>query len=292
MSARTSNAEAPLCLPPQPLVAPPRPVLPDGTVDTHFHVFEAGAPLNVPRSYTPQVLTLGDWLQLADALGIARGVLVQPSVYGFDNSVLLRGLAAAPLRLRGMVVIEPEIPHGELERMDRLGVRGVRVNTRNKGGLALAAVERLAERIAPLGWMLQFQVHAEQLRDIGALVREVRTPIVIDHLGFIGAASPQAAELVRDLQRLLDGGNCYVKLSAPYRLTASPTFEGVGAMVAALVRTRPDRLLWGSDWPHTELWENVPDDADLVERMLDWVGGEEVRRQVFVTNASDLFFGR
>jgi predicted TIM-barrel fold metal-dependent hydrolase len=292
MSGPTSTADAPLCLPPRPLISPPERMLPAGTIDTHFHVFEAGAPLNVPRSYTPQILTLGDWLEFAAAGGIARGVLVQPSVYGFDNSVLLRALMAAPDRLRGVVVADPDISQDELERMDRRGVRGVRVNTRNKGGLALPAVERLAGRVGALGWMLQFQVHPEQLREVGALVRRLPTPAVIDHLGFTPIGTPETARLVHELHDLLDSGNCYVKLSAPYRLTNSATFEGMGPVVAALVAAHTDRLLWGSDWPHTELWENVPDDADLIERMLDWVGGDAAWRKVFVTNASDLFFGR
>lgn len=292
MIAPMSDADAPLCLPPRPLTLLPRQGLPAGTVDTHFHVFEPGAPLHVPRSYTPQILTLRDWLQFADAVGIARGVLVQPSVYGFDNSVLLRALATAPERLRGVVVVDATISQAELERMDRLGVRGVRINTRNKGGLALSAVEGLAERIALLGWILQFQVHPTQLRDLSALLRRLPTPVVIDHLGFVTVGGPETPSLVHQLRDLLDTGNCYIKLSAPYRLTRDTSFEGMGPIVAALVEAHTDRLLWGSDWPHTELWENVPDDADLIQRMLDWVGGDAAWRQVFATNSSDLFFDR
>jgi predicted TIM-barrel fold metal-dependent hydrolase len=292
MTAPVTNPEAPPCLPPRPLTVPPRRLPPAGTIDTHFHVFEAGAPLNVPRSYTPQILTLGDWLGYADAVGIAKGVVVQPSVYGLDNSVLLRALARAPDRLRGVVVVDAEIGQAELEEMDRLGVRGVRVNTRNKGGLRLADVERLAERVAPVGWILQFQVHPTQLRDIGALLRRLRTPVVIDHFGFIPVGGPETPRLLHELHDLLDSGNCWVKVSAPYRVTGSATFDGMGPVVAALVSAHADRLLWGSDWPHTELWENVPDDADLIERMLDWMGGDAAQRQVFVTNAGGLFFGR
>ena len=286
------SSDAALCLPPRPLSRLPRQRLPVGTVDTHFHVFEAGAPLNIPRSYTPQLLTLADWLGFADAVGVARGILVQPSVYGFDNSVLLRALAAAPGRLRGIVVIDPALPETELLRLDRLGIRGVRINTRNKGGLPLAAVEALAKRLAPLGWSLQFQVLPQQLREIGAELRLLPTPVVIDHLGFLPVDSGDTAGFVRDLQQLLDGGNCYAKLSAPYRLTKSPEFEGFGAIAATLLGSHPERLLWGSDWPHTELWSNVPDDAELIDRMSDWLGGETTRRQVFVTSANDLFFSR
>lgn len=292
MSAPASSAEAPLCLPPRPLFSLPKQVLPTGTIDTHFHVFKPEAPLVAPRSYTPQILTLTDWLRLADAVGIAKGVVVQPSVYGFDNSVLLDALATAPEQLRGVAVIDAEVAEAQLERLHGLGVRGVRVNTRNKSGLALASAERLAHRIAPLGWVLQFQVHPTQLADVASLLRSLPARVVLDHLGFIPIGTPDTAEFVGDLRRLLDTGKCYVKLSAPYRLTKSTSFDGLASIVTELVGAHADRLLWGSDWPHTELWENVPDDADLIERMLEWVGPNTAQRQVFAANADDLFFGR
>ena len=139
-SPAPAEAEAPLCLPPLPLTRLPATRLPSGTIDTHFHVFKRGAVLNTPRSYTPQILTLPDWKQLGPKLGVSRGVLVQPSVYGFDNSVLLEALATDPVNLRGVVVLPQETSVSELRQLDRLGVRGVRINTRNKGGLPFEAV--------------------------------------------------------------------------------------------------------------------------------------------------------
>ncbi len=286
----TSAEDAPLCLPPLPLGKVPP--LPAGTVDCHFHVFRDGAPLTMPRSDTPQMLTLADWLAYADAANIAKGVLVQPSVYGFDNSVLLEAMATAPNRLRGIVVLPPGTPKDELARLDRHGVRGVRINTRNKGGLPFDAVAGLAKDVAEFGWSLQFQVDPAQLAVIAGLAKSIGVPVVIDHLGFIPLDRTGADQQLADLQRLLDGGACYTKLSAPYRLTQSAGYAAFGAAAAALIKSHPDQLLWGSDWPHTELWANVPDDGDLVRHSLGWLGSDDIRGRVMVTTPQSLFFDR
>lgn len=285
-----AESEAPLCLPPKPLARIPRP-LPDGSIDTHFHVFEPGAPLTTPRSYSPQIRTLADWQAYAGAVNIARGVLVQPSVYGFDNSVLLRALAADPARLRGIVVLHPETDKAEFHRLAALGVRGVRVNTRNKGGLPFSAIAALSARIADLGWMLQFQVRPEQLDEIGALLPAIACPVVLDHLGFLDLDAADADAQVTKIQHLLDAPDCYTKLSAPYRLTKSAGSAHFGAAAGQLLASHPERLLWGSDWPHTELFDQMADDAELIELTHAMLADPGVARQVLVTNAAALFFG-
>lgn len=287
-----TTTEAPLCLPLKPLARAPRTLLPDGTVDTHFHVFRTGVPLASPRSYTPQVRTLADWQAYATAVNIARGVLVQPSVYGFDNSVLLEALAADPTNLRGIVVLHPETDKSEFQRLDRLGVRGIRVNTRNKGGLPFTSIAALSARIADLGWMLQFQVRPEQLEEIGALLPAIACPVVLDHLGFLDLEAADAGEQVAKIQHLLDAPDCYIKLSAPYRLTRTAAYVRFGDAARQLLASHPERLLWGSDWPHTELFDQMPDDAELIELTHEWLGSGSALRQVLVTNAEALFFAR
>ena len=279
----SAASEAPLCLPPLPLTRQPA-RLPAGTIDTHFHVFKPGAPLNTPRSYTPQILTLTDWRRV----GISRGVLVQPSVYGFDNSVLLQALAADPANLRGSVVLPQETMRDELRRLDRLGVRGVRINTRNKGGLPFEAVTDFAAPLAELGWTLQFQVRAEQLPAIAELAPTLGAAVVIDHLGFIPLGTAETDIHVANVQRLLDTGRGWVKLSAPYRLGKDPV--AFAQVAARLVQSHPQRLLWGTDWPHTELWADMPDDADLIEEALGWLATDAVRQAVLVDNPQSLFF--
>jgi predicted TIM-barrel fold metal-dependent hydrolase len=265
----------------------PSVILPAGAVDAHFHVFRLGAPVATPRSYTPQMMTLADWQVFAHEAGIARGVLVQPSVYGFDNSVLLDALRMDHDNLRGILVLDPTMPsmEADLERLHALGVRGIRCNTRNLGGLGFDVAIALAERIAPLRWTLQFQLRPDQLGLLTAVVPSLGVRAVIDHLGFLDLDPPQAA--IDRLKALLDIGNCYVKLCAPYRLAGAEHF----AIVArALLQSHPDRLLWGSDWPHTELWDEVPDDADLIDETVGLMATEAVRRLVLVETPNSLFF--
>jgi predicted TIM-barrel fold metal-dependent hydrolase len=284
------SREAPLCLPPRPPARPPRPTLPPGTCDCHFHVFAEGAPLADRRSYTPRPASLEGWLGLAGTAGIARGVAVQPSVYGFDNTVLLAALAVRPDMLRGIVVISPDTPRTEVERLHRLGVRGVRLNLRNKSGLGLDAAPGLARLIRPFGWHLQFQIGPEQIAQVAEIAAKARTTAVIDHMAFLPPQPDAVASGLPALQRLLDGGAAYVKLSAPYRLAPPQHYPELGEPVRHLARSHPERLLWGSDWPHPELFADMPDDAELVEATLSWLPGAALRRQIFIDNPQALYW--
>ncbi|SHF73008.1 Predicted metal-dependent hydrolase, TIM-barrel fold [Kaistia soli DSM 19436] len=280
--------DAPLCLPPRPLRNPRGLRLPEGTCDSHLHVFSAGAPLASPRSYTPQMRGIEDWVAVAESFGIARGVLVQPSVYGLDNHVLLDALAAHPAQLRGVVVVDPAISDAELGTLDRAGVRGIRINLRNKAGIGLDAAAALAPRIRARGWHLQFQVGPDAIDSVAALAARHDIAAVIDHLAFMPL--DDAPRPLATLQRALDDGRVHVKISAPYRLpgTAPDRYRSV---VGALAASHPDCLLWGSDWPHTELFETVPEEDDLIALALDAVPAEAQRR-VFVDNPALLYWTR
>ncbi|MGV8951832.1 MAG: amidohydrolase family protein [Cypionkella sp.] len=282
-----SGQEAPLCLPPTALPGPLGHQLPAGTVDSHLHVFDRAAPLNTPRSYSPHMLTLDDWLAYAALVGIDRGVLVQPSVYGLDNSVLLAALSRQPDRLRGVVVTAPDTSDAELVRLDGLGVRGVRINLRNKGGIGLDALAALAPRIRDLGWHVQFQVGPESLDTIAALTAQHQITGVIDHLAFM-PLDPVGAALDA-LRRVLDSGRVLVKISAPYRLADTARNDGYRHVVGALSASHADRLLWASDWPHTELFDTMVDDAALVSLSLSAVP-TAAQHQAFNQNATSLYW--
>lgn len=279
--------DAALCLPPRPLRNADDLRLPPGTCDSHLHVFAAGAPLASPRNYTPQIETLSGWLALAGSFGIARGVLVQPSVYGLDNSVLLTALTAEPGRLRGIVVIAPDTGDAELRRLDRLGVRGVRINLRNKAGLGLEAMAALAPCISKLGWHVQFQVGPDAIGTVAELCARHAIDGVIDHLAFMPLDPPGPA--LDELSRALDGGRVHAKISAPYRLEDTAGHAGYRAALAVLAARHPDRLLWGSDWPHTELFDSMPEDHALVALSLDALPAETHDR-VFARNAEQLYW--
>lgn len=275
-----------LCLAPLPL-SNPIPRLPAGTVDAHFHIFDAQAPLATPRSYTPQILTLDDWLPYAQAAGIARGVLVQPSVYGLDNRVLLAALASNGDRLRAVAVIAPETDDAELRRLDELGVRAVRINLRNKSGIGLEAMADLAPRIRALGWHVQFQVGPEAIPTVAELAQKYQIKGVIDHLAFMPLYPVGPA--LADLQHALDTGRVSVKISAPYRLRDTASHDGYRTVLQALAANHAEHLLWASDWPHTELFDQMVDDAALLALSLEALP-TAAYEQVFVRNAEQLYW--
>jgi len=278
---------APLCLPPRPLRNPADLSLPQNTCDSHFHVFAPSAPLASPRSYTPQIETIENWLTLADTFDIARGVLVQPSVYGLDNRVLLTALAGHGERLRGIVVIPPETSDAELRRLDTLGVRGVRFNLRNKSGIGFDAFAELAPRIRALGWHAQFQVGPDAIASVAELTARHDIVGVIDHLAFMPLDPPGQA--LDDLARALDTGRVLVKTSAPYRLRDADNHFGYRQALQVLAKRYPTRLLWGTDWPHTELFDAVPEDNDLIALSLDALPAE-THAAIFADNAETLYF--
>lgn len=246
-------------------------------------------PLAFPRSYTPRIEPLENWLAFAGLFGVARGVLVQPSVYGFDNGVLLAALSSHGDRLRGIAVIAPDTDDAELRRLDRLGVRGIRVNLRNKSGLGFDALACLAPRIRALGWHVQFQIGPEAIATVGELSARYGLAGVIDHLAFMSLVDPGGA--LDALQRALDTGRVYVKISAPYRLEDAPGHEGYRKTVALLANRYPARLLWGSDWPHTELFRTMPADSALIALSLAALP-RETHAPIFVHNAETLYFSR
>lgn len=289
----SSPPNAPLCLPPR---APDRALsarLPPGTCDCHIHVF--GAPEDFPlvavRNYTPQPADLSAYGALMAKTGIDRAVLVQPSVYGTDNRALLAALASDPQRLRAVVVVPADLPQTELERLHAAGVRGIRINRRNPGGLPLSEMTRLAARIAPLGWHIQLQIDIQTVDDLAGLVAACPVPVVIDHMGFVQPGLTVAAPGFQALLRVLESGKAWVKLSAPYRLSAGAApFPALDPFVAALVAARPDRLVWASDWPHCELWAAMPDSVALAELATVWLPTPALRRQVLVDNPHVLYW--
>lgn len=288
------NADAPLCLPPRPIPPPPAErVLPPGTCDTHMHVFGPPAryPLVAGRNYTPQPVTFDAYRPVMAALGIDRAVLVQPSVYGTDNSALLDTLRRDPAHLRGVVVVAPEVSDTELAALHASGVRGIRVNRRNPGGLSLEDLARLAGRIGAFGWHIQLQAEIGEGFSLAPIVRDCPVPVVLDHMGFLTPGLPLADGPFGELLELVAEGNLWVKLSAPYRLCRREP-DGYGALapyVAALIACRTDRLLWASDWPHTELFEAMPDDLDPALLLGLDRADADTRRRIFIDNPAALY---
>ena len=285
------STRAPTCLPPQPPLRPPRVALPEGSCDTHVHVIGPTAryPLALGRNYTPVVCTLAQYRDVMAACGIARAVLVQPSVYGTDNRQLLDALREGGDAFRGVAVPHADTGDAELGRMHALGVRGIRLNLVNPQVVAVDEVVALCARVAERGWHLQVQIRWDDAAQamFAQVAERVRLPLVIDHMG----RPPPSSHAPHVLLELLASGRCWVKLSAPYRIGAAsaPPYADVLPLVNALVAANPEQLLWASDWPHTEQFTTTPHDAELVDLLPAWLGSDDLRRRVCVENPARLY---
>ncbi|SHJ25047.1 amidohydrolase family protein [Wenxinia saemankumensis] len=236
--------------------------------DTHVHVIgESGRfPLSPARGYEPPDAPLEALLAHLDAIGAGRAVLVQPSVYGFDNACLIDAIARSDGRCTGICVPDPGSEPRDLARLHAAGVRGLRCNLVNPGGLQLSQTEGWWPWMADHGWHLQVQIDASRL-DVGALAaRPGIPPLVVDHMGYPPRGSGPGA--IASLVEAVADGLVHVKLSAPYRLsTQRPPYPDATLLARALLAAGADRCLFASDWPHTELSAPPMGDADWLHHL-------------------------
>jgi predicted TIM-barrel fold metal-dependent hydrolase len=278
------------CIAPDRNPRRPRTRLPKGAVDTHVHVFEPGYALSPGRGYTPPYSTLGDLRHLHATLGIERVVFTQPSIYGIDNSAILDGCAAlnreTPNRARAVVALDMNFTEKDLERMDRAGVRGVRLNTDNKGGMPIAFddIPELSARIKPFGWHLEFLFPGKDIVELMPVFRTLAVPMSIAHFAYQPATAGVNAPGFQALVELVRGGNCWVKISGANRVSRGdlPPYDDVAPMAHALIEAGPGRILWGTDWPHPNKYKVNPNDGDLVDAFGDWVPDDAKRREILV----------
>lgn len=282
-----------LCAAPLPDIEASVFEMPAGAVDTHAHVISTSPayPMVAQRSYTPPAATESHYLAMLDKLGCSYGVLVQVSVHGTDNRYMLEVLRRHPRRLRGIAVVSPEISDRELEAMHEAGVRGLRLNVLFGGGVGFAAMETLAQRIKGLGWHMQFLMDVQTLPEL--LPRMAKLPVtgIIDHMGHTpvhaGVASPGFAAL----RELVVAHGYWVKLSGAYRISDQfPTFDDVLPFAQTLINDAPDRMVWGSDWPHVSLVpEKMPNTGYLRNLLAKWAPDPAVRRRILVENPALLY---
>jgi len=266
--------------------------LPAGSCDTHFHVFEPGyAPVAEPLYGFPDG-TLQQYLDLAQWLGIDRMVLVQPTYYGTDNSLLVDVLRKTGPRCRGVVRIEEDASENDLDTYHELGVRAIRLDLFARASWPtediIAYVHRMADRARPRGWHLQFYTPGTVVRDLLPFLADLEDTFVIDHMGYMKESDGLTRADFDRLVRVLDGGSCYIKLSGPYRIAKGKPLSSVQPLGRALVAARPDRLVWGSDWPH--LTDGQRDTGELLNLLADWAPDEADRRQILVDSPTRLFY--
>ena len=249
----------PECTPHDPQPRAPRIAVPAQACDVHAHVCgpREQFPLVANRLYNPPQAPLADYLHMLDTLGIERGVLVQPSVYGTDNRAMLEALALAPERLRAIAVLPFDVSADAISRLHALGVRGVRCNIVDlkdgKGMLPLDGLRTLAGTIARYGWHIEFLMHVNEFPDLDRQLGAMPVPLVFGHLGYVPTQLGNTAGF-EALLRLAKAKRAWIKLTAPYRLTPE-AFPYPSTFPAAqrLLDEVPDRLMWGSDWPVVNL---------------------------------------
>lgn len=271
----------------------PRVAFPSGACDCHAHVFgpQDRFPYLDQAGYIPPDALTADYAGMLQNNGCERGVLVQPSVYGTDNRCMIDALRSGMHALRGIAVVAADVTDRELDEMHAAGVRGVRINLASEtGGLTLADGERLAPRLKERGWHLQFYLDLPKMPEAEAKLARLPITIVIDHFARCPAAAGTDAPAFRALLRLVSRDNCWAKIMGPYFISRqAPLYPDVTPLARALIATAPDRIVWGSDWPHPGARELMPEDPVLAELLAEWVPDDALRRKVLVDNPERLY---
>lgn len=266
--------------------------LPLGSCDSHCHVFEDTKlyPFTSPRSYTPPPASIKSYLKTARFLGLSRAVFVQPSVYGLDNSAMLSAMREFGSGSRGVAVIDENISDDELEDLHLAGVCGARFNTLCKGGVSLNKIELIAERISELGWHLQLFVSVDDIAyNLGRLGR-LSSSIVFDHIGHPNVSLGVSGAGFTNMLRLMESGKVWVKISGAYRVSHMSTpYPDVRPFIKKLLQLFPERLVWGTDWPHTDLTVEMPNDGDLCNLLLGWVPSNKILEGILVKGPEQLY---
>jgi predicted TIM-barrel fold metal-dependent hydrolase len=231
---------------------------------------------------------------MLDVLGVERACLVQPSVHGADNTAMLDAIRESNWTFRGIAVVEKDVTDTDLQRLHDGGVRGVRglrINLQFDGRDALDGIEKTAERIAPMGWHLQFLADIANFADVLPHLHRLPVDVLFDHLGHMPAANGLDAQPFQNLLTMMGDGGCWVKLSGPYRTTRENgvPFSDTLPFVHTLVAAAPDRVIWGTDWPHPHLEIPMVNDGDLTDLLAEWIPEKDTRHRILVEIPARLF---
>ena len=285
------------CIAPDRNPRKPSITLPKGSIDTHVHIFESHFPLFEGRGYNPPDSTLEDLIHLHQTLGIDRVVFTQPSVYGVDNSAILKGMNVLnekiPNKARGVCAIKMDASENFLQELHEQGIRGVRLNLDNKGGmpLELKEISKLEDKIKGLGWHLEYLFPGKDIVELEPVLSSASVPISIGHFAYQPATAGINSDGFKTLLKLVKDGNTWIKISGANRVSETdlPPYDDVLPMARALVEANSDNVMWGTDWPHPNKYEVNPNDGDLVNWFGEWITDDTMRKQIMVTN-SELFY--
>ncbi|WBM30510.1 MULTISPECIES: amidohydrolase family protein [Pseudomonas] len=272
--------------------------VPAGACDVHCHVF---GPLDTfatgPATYAIPLAAPSVYRQMLDSVGLDRGVLVQPAPYGTDTRALVNALGELAGRARGVAVADASISDASLDTLHQAGVRGLRFiemldpssGKRYAGSIGVDTLCQLAPRMRERGWHAHIWAKAQDCPRVFETVRHLDMPIVFDHMGQFDVAAGVEGAAFQQFLALLDSGQVWAKLSLCRVSRQAPAYAELQPFHQALVNKRPDRLLWGSDWPFVRMAEQSPDVGQLLDVFMNWVGDEAIIRQILVDNPAHLF---
>src|SRR3954470_22927504 len=275
--------------------APPKLKAPANACDCHHHIYDPArfAMVPTPGRPPPDHGSMVEYRLLPKWIGTTRHIVLDPRNYGTENEVTIDALKQANGNARGVAVVLPTISDAELKRFNDAGVRGIRFSIGDPKSRVVQPemIEPLAKRIAAMGWHVQFNMEANQVVELAEVLRRLPTPMVFDHLGNptlpAGIEHPSHAIILG----LIEKGKTWVKLSGAYSNTkvGPPDYPDATKIAQAFVKAAPERLVWGSDWPHPTMVETKPDDAVLFDLMTVWVPDEAMRNRILVANPETLY---
>lgn len=294
MTADTAASGAPTCAGPDPDPRKPRFAMPDQACDCHAHIFGPSSlfAMSAKRTYTPPDAPLEAYLRTLDAVGLRRGALVQPSIYGDDNSCMIDAVARSGGRLRGVVVADPRaLSDAQIEDWSAKGICGVRINMVTPDGLPLDAIDGMAARLAEIGWHLDIITDTSaRLVELEARLSKLPCPLMIEQMGRIKGGEPLDTPGFQVLLRLLREGRAMVKLSHAYHISAAGRpYADTVAPARAIVAAAPTQAVWGSDWPHPMVHGPMPNDGDLLDLLAQWIPDAAQRNAVLVDNPARFY---
>jgi D-galactarolactone isomerase len=257
-----------------------------------MHIYDSRFPISAKARRQEPDAPVAEYRKLQQVLGLERVVVVQPTAYGTDNRCTLEAVASLGSNARGIAVIDDSISAAGIGRLHDAGMRGVRFRMLDNPELPWELLPKMAERVAAHGWHVQFQMDGRELHAREALLKSLPCDLVIEHIGKflepVGVDHPGFQALLR----LLDGGRCWVKLSGAYMTSQAgpPLYADVGVLATALVKHAPERMVWASNWPHPiASGHSIPDDAMLLDLLLDWAPDEVTHRRILVDNPGALY---
>ncbi|TDO97367.1 amidohydrolase family protein [Marinomonas balearica] len=273
---------------------PPKIALPDNAIDSHMHVYSAQHPSQPGGPDLPaDAASLEDYQKVQQWLGLKRVVITQPNAYQTDNTVMLEALDVLGDRGRGVVVVTPDTTEEELEAWHARGARGARIMQLPQGAAGIDKLLEVNAKIRSLGWTCIVQFYGHEIMEHLPVLEKIQGDYSIDHFcKFIPPVKTDSVEY-KALLSLMERGNAYYKMAGVYESSqvGAPNYADIEAMAKPIIERFPERVLWGSNWPHVSgPIENAPNDAILLDKMMEWMGDERTRQQIFVENPQRLYW--